>query len=489
MTPAGQLPPPPTPAGNPTAIVSALERASFHIEQVRDYQVARQINAPDVIASFPFRRRAVEPLETLVRVFNLGLTAPADALEDALGTDACETLVATGVVARRGDEVEPLIALAPPLHGLVAAYDLETHRAGNTVMGTGQSSRDVFVTRVPLRSPRVLDLGTGNGILALGAARDGADVTAVDVNARALDFARFNQWLNGVSDVEFVEGSFFDPVDHRVDQVVCNPPFVLTPDRAHLYSDSEGTGDDMVRDLVKHIAQTLRPGGFGHLAAEWIQFGGQPWAERLQQWTKGTGCDAWVVRSITRDPDVYVTMWARAERLAPEELGPRIDTWTDYLEGMGVESIGYGTITLRKRAGENWFVSEELSGIPDDYGAYLLAGFATRDFAFDEARGRRLLESLLEVAPNVVLTQEWVPSPRGWRLDHAFLRRTMGSIGQARVDETALAVMERCDGMTTVAQAITTAIHARQGDTRELPTVLEAVRALVAEGFLIPATR
>jgi putative methylase len=70
---------------------------------------------------------------------------------------------------------------------------------------------------------RVVDLGCGTGILALGAALLGAFATGVDSDERALAIARANAkmlnvkvaWLK--SDVESIEGSY--------DTVVMNPPF------------------------------------------------------------------------------------------------------------------------------------------------------------------------------------------------------------------------------------------------------------------------
>ena len=41
-----------------------------------------------------------------------------------------------------------------------------------------------------LQGKKVLDMGTGTGILALEAARGNSQVTAVDINSEAIDYAR-----------------------------------------------------------------------------------------------------------------------------------------------------------------------------------------------------------------------------------------------------------------------------------------------------------
>ena len=57
-------------------------------------------------------------------------------------------------------------------------------------------------------------------------------VLAMDVNPRALDFARFNARLNGISNVEFIEGDLFGSLEgEKFDLVVSNPPFVISPEQ------------------------------------------------------------------------------------------------------------------------------------------------------------------------------------------------------------------------------------------------------------------
>ena len=76
----------------------------------------------------------------------------------------------------------------------------------------------------------VLDLGTGNGALALEAARLGAHVTAVDISWRAVLAARVNALLSGQS-ISVRRGDLTAAVPgRRFDLVVSNPPYVPSPD-------------------------------------------------------------------------------------------------------------------------------------------------------------------------------------------------------------------------------------------------------------------
>ena len=65
----------------------------------------------------------------------------------------------------------------------------------------GVSPPALLLSRLTVRQAagRVLDLGCGGGVQALLAARHAESVVGVDLNPRALAFARFNARLNGVA--------------------------------------------------------------------------------------------------------------------------------------------------------------------------------------------------------------------------------------------------------------------------------------------------
>ncbi len=89
-----------------------------------------------------------------------------------------------------------------------------------------------------LKAPRILDLGTGSGCIAITLALElpQARVVAVDLSAGALRVAQENARRLGAS-VSFTAGNWFEPVNaQRFDIIVSNPPYIAEGDR-HL---SEG---------------------------------------------------------------------------------------------------------------------------------------------------------------------------------------------------------------------------------------------------------
>ena len=98
---------------------------------------------------------------------------------------------------------------------------------------------DLAVERAhALSSPRVVDLGTGSGIvpvtLALRCPR--AQVTAVDISAAALAVAQANAVRHRAS-IRFLHGDWYAPLaGERFDLIVSNPPYVAEGD-PHLLRD------------------------------------------------------------------------------------------------------------------------------------------------------------------------------------------------------------------------------------------------------------
>jgi release factor glutamine methyltransferase len=84
-----------------------------------------------------------------------------------------------------------------------------------------------------VEAPRILDVGTGSGAIALALAdeRPDASVLAVDVSAEALALAAENVARTGLGDrVELRLGHLLEPADGTFDLVASNPPYVPAGD-------------------------------------------------------------------------------------------------------------------------------------------------------------------------------------------------------------------------------------------------------------------
>ncbi len=97
-----------------------------------------------------------------------------------------------------------------------------------------------ILDQMKLTSPRLADIGTGSGCLAISLAHEvhAAHVTATEISATALAVARENAYRLGVRDrVTCVETSFLDGVSGPFDLIAANPPYVKEGDKPALARD------------------------------------------------------------------------------------------------------------------------------------------------------------------------------------------------------------------------------------------------------------
>lgn len=139
--------------------------------------------------------------------------------------------------------------------------------------------------------PRLLDLGTGSGCIAISLALECAkghakcdakcDISAVDYSTEALNIARNNASRLGAA-VNFYQGSWFGALPEstsRFDLIISNPPYIAEADdhlAALSYEPEQAltSGADGLRDIrliVQGARAHLNPGGWLLLEHGWDQ--------------------------------------------------------------------------------------------------------------------------------------------------------------------------------------------------------------------------
>jgi release factor glutamine methyltransferase len=142
-----------------------------------------------------------------------------------------------------------------------------------------------------LPSPRMADIGTGSGCIAVALALElpSARFVATDVSEDALVVARTNAQRHRVADrIEFVATSYLDGVEGRFDVITANPPYVRDGDKPGLSRDVRHEpdvalfgGTEGLRDIAGVLAaasDALVPGGW--LVME-FGYGQEPGVEAL----------------------------------------------------------------------------------------------------------------------------------------------------------------------------------------------------------------
>lgn len=108
------------------------------------------------------------------------------------------------------------------------------------------------------------DIGTGTGVLAAVLARRGLDVTATDLDPRALACAADNLQRLGLGGrVRLLQADLFPP--GRADLVVCNPPWLPARPSAPVEYAIYDPDSRMLTGFLAGLAAHLNPGGEGWL--------------------------------------------------------------------------------------------------------------------------------------------------------------------------------------------------------------------------------
>ena len=218
----------------------------------------------------------------LLLLHALGKPASARSWLLAHDTDALasETSAAFDILIARRAAGEPLAYLvgSQEFFGLTLQVDarvLVPRADTETLVDWALELLQVPGALAVLPAPKILDLGTGSGAIALAVAHSlrqagrPASVVAVDASADALNVARANASRLQLA-LTFIESHWFNQVKGRFDLVLSNPPYIASAD-PHLAAlqheplqalTAGADGLDDIRHIIDRAPQHLQPGGW-----------------------------------------------------------------------------------------------------------------------------------------------------------------------------------------------------------------------------------
>jgi release factor glutamine methyltransferase len=133
---------------------------------------------------------------------------------------------------------------------------------------------ELVESRIENRELRIVDVGTGSGVIALSLAAKipEAKVLGLDVSEDALALAQENAArLNLTERVQFLKRRLLENVEDAFDLIVANLPYISIQDRPTLSPEvlhdpevalfAGAQGDELVRELIDQARFRLGPGG------------------------------------------------------------------------------------------------------------------------------------------------------------------------------------------------------------------------------------
>ena len=460
---------------------SALPLGKAHLRQDLPLYL-RRVDAPT-------------PLNTLIKLFVLDRSVDEARATQAVAPLELDDLREMGLIEDGPRGIKARLRLS--FHdGLVLAHDAydEERRTlrPDHVLDVNPTTVALSNLTVRRQVKRALEIGTGCGVLALRAARHADHVVATDTNPRALNLAVFNAAINGVTNVEWRQGSLFDAVEgERFDLIFCNPPYVISPDSQFIFRDGGRRGDGLCEEIVRRAPAYLNHGGFATFLINWAIQSGDDWAAPLSRWVEGNGCDSWLMLSAAQDPTSYAAIWNRSRDRDAYTAG--VDRWTRYFEELGITLIGLGAVVLRRLAGAaegragGWVRADHLPENVTTASSHHIerlfdAGDRLAALSSDEA----LLNECFRAAADHRVQQRLKIEDGRYAVEAAEVRLIEGLPFNGTVDAYGIRLLAACDGRRTIGE-IAQSIAADAGiDAAAFTAACPAiVRRLAASGFLV----
>ncbi|MBD2438392.1 carbamoyltransferase C-terminal domain-containing protein [Nostoc sp. FACHB-110] len=290
------------------------------------------------------------PLGDLIRLFLLRGALPQAKLLAIFGEKIFTTLCSLGMLIQRGENWASRVDIFA-VAGLYITTDhrymilTEDHIDEDAVMYVGMDSMGLVCTAPQSPANRVLDLCSGSGIQSLIASRYAKVVVGVDINPRAIRFARFNAQLNGISNVQFSLGNLYDAVTGEFDTILANPPFVASPSQECRFRDGGVDGEAILERIISESANKLTPQGKLFIVTDLVNI--QEYESKLERWWRGGAAHKLVLSTADRNDILFsVPHCHTAFNQSWEQYNTELDQWLQNFHTRGLKAVNFGYILI-----------------------------------------------------------------------------------------------------------------------------------------------
>jgi release factor glutamine methyltransferase len=115
---------------------------------------------------------------------------------------------------------------------------------------------------------KVLEIGTGSGIIAMYASKMTDNIVATDINFNAVELAEKNFLSNGIENIQVILGNLFEPVkNQKFDVILFNAPYLPTErsevldDNLNYAFDGGLNGRKVIDKFLNQLKNHLNHGG------------------------------------------------------------------------------------------------------------------------------------------------------------------------------------------------------------------------------------
>ncbi|MEM2932971.1 MAG: methyltransferase [Candidatus Pacearchaeota archaeon] len=123
------------------------------------------------------------------------------------------------------------------------------------------------IKKVVKKQDKVLEIGTGTGILAFEAARIAKHIDATDINRSALEFVKAQIKALNFNNISVFHSDLFENVSGKYDLIIFNPPYLPSlplskiKERKDYAVDGGKEGNEIIKKFISQASSFLKPRG------------------------------------------------------------------------------------------------------------------------------------------------------------------------------------------------------------------------------------
>jgi carbamoyltransferase len=269
-----------------------------------------------------------------------------------------------------------------------------------------------------------LDHCTGSGVHAVLGGAHSQHGFGLDINPRALQFARLNAKLNRRPNVRFLESDCYAVVTPgqqqfedcpAFDLVTANPPFVPTPEALSLCRGGGLSGEEVTEKIIRGLPQMLSGDGIFSMITNIPVFRNQTFFHRCENWLDSS--DSWgmvVLSNYVWSLESYVLSHQR--QVSHQDYGQHFEVWLDAYEGAELEAVTSSQVYLFRSA-HPWRIERSYQ-YPNDSVSRFIEQWIVSLRSFATGARYRLhpgLDKVWWLDDHTRVYLEWAPEFSWWR--------------------------------------------------------------------------
>ncbi|MCE1247698.1 MAG: class I SAM-dependent methyltransferase [Firmicutes bacterium] len=232
---------------------------------------------------------------------------------------------------------------------------------------------------------RVLDLCTGSGIQGILASRFANEVYCVDINPRAVNFAKFNALLNQAENVRVLQGDLYSAVKGmKFDRIFSNPPFVPSPEGRLFFRDGDVTGESVMERIISGFPEHLNDGCYAQIVTLMVFMENQDYCSKLDTWLNSNPYHILALNARNIEPSDFIFGHINTDATF-EAYSEKLVQWFESYEENKIVKLADALINFKKSASsQKLHRIMEINTLKERFGSNIITFLDTADLAIDD---------------------------------------------------------------------------------------------------------